>query len=329
MKMPAIDAADQIRLFDRSHVRTPAAALSYDDLKFILRWPLFSGAARFLPESKWPAVMRYLTDRQIACGIDNPARIARHMALGLGLDESRAHAMAAECLGNHCEHNIQVMRALMAPAWKPVIDLDGEEHLQAALSRGRGAVLWVAHFCFSPLVTKMALHGRGYELMHFSRPEHGFSKSRFGIRVLNPIRVRAESRYLKGRIVIEAAQPALAPRQARRTLADNQLVSITAGAWEGQHMARGPLLGGSFVLATGAARLAYSSGAQLLPVVTLRTADASGYRVSIAPPILDPEAPDRNAALRQATLKYLTVMEAAIRRSPTQWRGWKSLEYGA
>src|SRR5258708_1212711 len=84
---------------------------------------------------------------------------------------------------------------------------------------GRGAVLWVAHFSFNSLAAKKALHQAGFAVAHLSRPEHGFSTSRFGIAALNPIRVRTDRRFLADPIIADRPQPAKPMRRAHRRLA--------------------------------------------------------------------------------------------------------------
>ena len=59
----------------------------------------------------------------------------------------------------------------------------------------------------SQLVSKMALHRAGYGLVHLSRSEHGYSSTIFGMRCLNPLRSRIESRYLAERVVIGEIAP--------------------------------------------------------------------------------------------------------------------------
>ena len=125
---------------------------------------------------------------------------------------------------------------------------------------GRGAILWASHFVFGGTLIKMALAENGYALSHLSRPEHGFSKTGFGIRVLNPIRCRPEDRLLKERIVIDREDMAKTARQVNRVLEDNGILSITVGAWEGRSLADVPFLGHRLKIATGALNLGYKTG---------------------------------------------------------------------
>jgi lauroyl/myristoyl acyltransferase len=220
------------------------------------------------------------------------------------------------------ELRMQNIKASRPGGWHPVISLEGEHHLDQALRRGKGAILWVAHFAFNSNITKIALHRRGNALYHLSRPEHGFSKTRVGIAVLNPIRCSAEDNYLAERVVFDRRSPAGAMRRLHRALGRGAVVSITAGAWEGAEIGEGPLLGGKLSVALGAPRLAASTGASLLPVFTVRP-PGKGFLTAIEQPLAIDAAMPPEDMLRSATLEYLRRHEAWIRQFPEQWRGWK------
>jgi lauroyl/myristoyl acyltransferase len=193
-----------------------------------------------------------------------------------------------------------------------------------ALARGNGAVLWVAHFAFNSNITKIALHRHGYRVSHLSRPEHGFSKTRFGIAMLNPVRCAPEDRYLAQRVVFDRHAPSTAMRKMVQALRNGEVVSITAGAWEGSDLAEGPLCGGRLSLAIGASRLAAVTGAALLPVFSVRD-PASGFRTAIEPPIaLVSARPDIHGV---AAAEFLRRHEPWVRQFPDQWRGWKELRH--
>jgi lauroyl/myristoyl acyltransferase len=303
--------------------RKPFAA---DDAFFVLEWPLLRFAAAFLPQHRWADAAMWAERMKVRLGRPSPARRAPVIRRALGLASlDAAETIAWRAAAQRTEHHIQVMKVMSASGWTPEMQLQGEEHLAAALARGNGAILWVAHFCFNTQVTKMALKARGYQVTHLSRPEHGFSTSRFGIGYLNPMRWNAEIKYLDKRIVIDRANPGGSLREAEAVLAGNRIVSITAGAWEGHRVARGALLGGRYTLATGAPDLAQRTGAPLLPIMTTRIAGSQGFRVKIGEPLAT-QREDKREAIRSATAGFLAELEIAVRQSPDQWRGWKYLE---
>jgi lauroyl/myristoyl acyltransferase len=193
------------------------------------------------------------------------------------------------------------------------------------LKQGCGCLLWVAHFCFNSLAVKMAIAQEGHRLWHVSRREHGFSKTRFGMAVLNPMRVAAERRYLAGRILIERSNPGGALVAARRVLESGGVVSFTAGAWEGARPIEVDLLGARLPLSTGAPGLALMTGAPLLPVFAIR----DGQRivgVEIGAPICVPIEGTRDKKILAMAQEFADRTDPHIRRCPNEWRGWRNLK---
>jgi lauroyl/myristoyl acyltransferase len=316
-----------VEIIEREMRPADGKVFTSDDANFMLEWPVLKFAAAVVPENRWSDVAMWLERLKVRLGRPSPAKHAPAMRRALDLANlEEAEAIAWRAAAGRTEHHIQVMKVISAKGWTPEMHLEGEKHLKAALARGKGAILWVAHFCFNTQVTKMALKAGGYRVSHLSRPEHGFSKSQFGIRYLNPLRCNAELRYLDRRIIIDRAHPGGSLREAKAVLEENRLVSITAGAWEGHRVARGPLLKGRFVLATGAPDLAQQTGAALLPVITTRIAGSGVFEVKIGEPLAT-KFEDKLEAIRAATAGFLAELEIAVLKSPDQWRGWNYLKF--
>ena len=319
-------SARAVEIIKRDMQAADRKAFTPDDALFMLEWPILKFAAAAMPENRWADVAMWVERTKVRLGQPSPAMRAPAIRQALGLASlGEAEAIAWRAAAGRTEHHIQVMKVMSARGWAPEMRLEGEEHLKAALARGKGAILWVAHFCFNTQVTKMALKAGGYRVSHLSRLEHGFSKSQFGIRYLNPLRWNAELKYLDQRIIIDRADPDGSLRETKAVLEDNRIVSITAGAWEGRRVARGPLLSSRFSLATGAPDLAQRTGAALLPVITTRIAGSKVFRVKIGTPLAT-HSDDKLAAIRASTAEFLAELESAVLESPDQWRGWKYLE---
>jgi hypothetical protein len=188
-------------------------------------------------------------------------------------------------------------------------------------------VLWVGHFVFNGLPLKKAMHGAGYQVFHLSRPEHGFSTTRFGMRFLNPIRSRIESRYLAQRIIIQRGAEHRAVREAHRLLVAGKIVSITAGHWEGRQLAYAPIGDALLPLSVGAPSLAQATGTALFPVFIVR--EASGrFRIIVGKQIAcDPDR-DRDEVVRNAIADFASQLLPYAIGYPDQWRGWKYLKPG-
>ena len=312
----------------RRRTRDAAARpwVAREDLALAAELPLLAGIALTLPESHWPSACRRLEAAKARLGWFDPGPVARTAARVLGGASATfdGPVFALDSAAGRSEHHVQILRELGPRRWMPRLALEGGTHVDDAMSAGRGAVLWVAHFCFNALASKKALAGAGHRAWHLSRPEHGFSKSRAGIATVNRLRVRAELRYLAGRILIDRAKPMAATLAAQRVLRRNGIVSITAGAWEGQRVSTVSLLGGTLDLAVGAPGLARLAGASLLPVFTVRESDGA-LRVVVEAPIAVAREGDADAALDAAAQVFATRLDDYVRRYPAQWRDWKSL----
>jgi len=306
----------------RPDAARPLFAIS--DARFLAELPWLWFVAWCLPERRWDSLCRRLERFKSRLGWFDPDAVAAIMARGLG--GSPSPDLAIRWAAGRTECHLEVLRTLR-PGFRhmPAFEIAGLEHLEAAVAEGRGCLLWVAHFCFNSLTVKAAITGAGYRLWHVSRREHGFSKTRFGMRVLNPMRVAAERRYLAGRILIDRANPGAALVTARRTLEGGGVVSFTAGAWEGVRPIDVDLVGARLPLSTGAAGLALMTGAPLLPVFATRE-DRGNVRIEIGAPIGVPSDGTRDEKLRLMAQAFANRTEPYIRRCPGEWRGWRNLK---
>ena len=295
--------------------------LTRDDAWFLLEFPVLFLVAAAVPERRWPSVTFRLEQAKAALARFSPERILRGMRL-MRNDLSRDDALRAAA--TRSEHHVQIVRDFFW-GWQAPIELSGAHHVTNALAGGRGAVLWVAHFSFNSLAVKKAFHAAGFPVSHLSRPEHGFSKSRFGVSCLNPIRVRTELRYLDDRIVIDRAKPASAVNRAQRRLRANEIVSITAGAWEGARVATANVRGCALDLSTGAPGLALMTGAALLPVFTVRDPGTSRIDVIVGEPIAMDHDGNRDETLLKATQAFADRLGPFVASHPLQWRDWEKI----
>jgi lauroyl/myristoyl acyltransferase len=233
--------------------------------------------------------------------------------------------IADEVTANQYELRLQVLRCYRPAGWCPRIVVQGREHLDRAMERGRGAVLWVSHFVFHGLIFEMGMKQRGYELIHVSRLEHGFSKTKYGIAVLNPVRTFIENKYLGKRVILNEQSRLAFARDLLGYLHANEPVSMTVGAWEGKQVMTIPLFGHRYRVATGAITAAARAGAPLLPVFPVWEHSEQCFRVAIEPPLPVSGRATKADMLESASKSYAGLLEPYIKTYPGQWRGWRYL----
>ena len=318
----AVNRVAATRLLTRPKQPRVVPLFGRSDLAVMRRLLRLTLATRRPPET-WPDICNAMARREIASSPDGGRAIAARIARAIGNDQGSCGPIVVSVRAARHESALQVLRGHMPGRWYPRIVLEGRYHLDAALARGKGAVLWMAHFAFAGTIVKMAIHAAEYRLEHFSRPEHGFSKTRFGIAVLNPIRTSFENRYLARRIVYQRERPSAASDAVRQLLAENGVVTMTAGGWEGSRIVEAPFLGSIIRLAAGPVRFACESSAPLLPVFGLKIG-CDDFSVRIEEPIEFPRV-DRDEAARLATNGFLTALAPMVLAYPDQWRGWSDL----
>ncbi len=242
--------------------------------------------------------------------------IARVAGSTIELDTDR---VVRASMAAHCESQLQHFRCYRPGGWLPKTRVSGRDQIDQALAEGRGVILWVSNFTFSDLVSKIALAEASVDVTHLSRPTHGFSITRFGVRFLNPLQSKIEDRFLKERVLIldHAAVRALVTLRDR--LQKNGVVSITVGDMA-HRVVQAPFLGGRINLSTGPAELARMTGAALFPVFTVRDGD-DAYCTHIGRP-LGADGVDGPAYFQAVAAGYADQLLPFVRNHPECWKSW-------
>jgi hypothetical protein len=222
----------------------------------------------------------------------------------------------------HHRRRLEVVAEKLLPDYRPEIDFNGRERLDEALSRGKGVILWLDNFRHHSVIGKRPFADAGYTSWQLSLVTHGFSRSRFGSRWLNPLQQSVEARYVAGRIELDRATTVAATREVRAKLAGNGIVRITNNAAVGRQFVEVPIGASAFIqVATGPFNLVRKSGATLLPVAVVEHVAFRRYSVTVGAPIPLANG-DRESAFREAALLYVRYLEPLVRAHPEQWMGW-------
>lgn len=271
--------------------------------------------AWFLPERTWKSVTRGLARVHVRITGER----GRHLE---GIVPPKLNISTRELeIGFH-QHNhwalIENLREYAPWGWRPNIDIIGQEHIERGLEKGKGVILWFSPFVHADIVFKKAIHRAGFRLSHLSSFTHGFSDTRFGVAVLNPIKTRIEARYLKERCVMALTGAGPAIRRLIEHLKANEVVSIAA-LHTGRRYAERPFLGGTLRLAKGGPNIALTTGATLLPVFVVPS--EPGYVVRVEPALV-PDHESLEEAEEEIIDAYVPLLERYVSRYPTLWRGW-------
>ena len=313
----------------KSHfaMQKPVRLFAAEDLLQVAALPVLTLVAWSTPERLWGPFSHILGF--FAAASLRLVRIQSHIesikfVLGERQISMTPGFLKISILADMVEHRLRILREYRPGGWRPRIELVGRQHIEKALSRGHGAILWVCPF-YNSLPTKMALYQSGFAVSHLSTFAHGFSYTRFGLRVLNPIPIAIENRYVAERIVIPPEGSLGYIRKVEKRLRDNGLVSIRIGGVQGYRILELPFLQGRIRLTTGPPSLALASKATLLPVFTVRKGPGA-FDVVVEPPLEFAEKPNRHESIECVLRQYVTILESYLVRYPALWPGWHNLK---
>ena len=301
--------------------RAPVAIRALDLWELWRVFGMHSAIAWTVPPSAWRQVAAALAAVNVRWNRKDIARRedALKRILQVSSDLPTPLQLEAGIAAGKYEERFQYLRAHRPGGWDPEIRIHGAEHVEAQRRAGRGVVFWNSSFAFNDLISKIALHRLGLDIFHYTRPVHGLSNTRFGLRVLNPVHTSAELRYLEARVCAEV-KISEAMDVLKGVVDKGGAVSMKVGN-RGRRKAAAPFLGGTLELATGAVALAERWGAALLPTFTLRRPDGSfdfiiGER-------LQSDEPEPERRIHAIVERYVDQLLPFVEAEPLQWRGWR------
>jgi lauroyl/myristoyl acyltransferase len=204
-----------------------------------------------------------------------------------------------------------------------MVQIQGREHLEAALALGNGAILCSAHFgSFDSGFS--VLHASGYPVTTIGRWQHnytaGFSSAErrfWDLVYARPVRQHRQRPNIEpwpGRFDVAA--------RAASALRANEVVTISIDSppldSDQARAVEVPFLGRQARLLPGVVTLAQLTGAPVLMCFLYRSADYRHQVLEISAPL--PAGGEKTTAFRRCAAE----VSDAICRSPAHWRYWAS-----
>ena len=183
---------------------------------------------------------------------------------------------------------------------KQLVTIEGIEHLEKARAGGKGAILIAAHF------TTLEISG---PMLSIFTPVYAMYR-RHENPLINNAMEHGRKRHLKDIIPREDIRTML------RTLKNGEVVwYATDQGYRGKLSVLAPFFGVPATANTATSRIAKASGAAILPFVTYRRDDNSGYLMKISPPLEDfpSDDPEKDA------LRINKIIEAQVIEHPEQY----------
>jgi Kdo2-lipid IVA lauroyltransferase/acyltransferase len=243
-------------------------------------------------------------------------RMEENIAITLGreIPERAARKNLARCAWHNFARTVLDTTAVMHCSKQEIVAkvaLEGEEHLRAALTQGKGVLALSAHLgSFTMIGARLAASGYPFSVV-VKHPAH----KRFA-------QLTDDYRSQIGIHTITAKPRREAVRGIIKALRQNRVVLVIADEFKS-----GDVLVDFFGLKLpaprGPATLALRTGAVTLPMFAIRKADNS-LVLSIGAPIEPVTLDDLETSVLATTALYTRHLEEAIRRYPAQWN-WLGL----
>jgi len=198
------------------------------------------------------------------------------------------------------------------------VTVTGAEHLDSALVGGKGALLIAGHFGNWEMAATLAT--RGYPLTFLVGEQHN--------RLVDGLMNR-----LRQGLGVETVPLTRSLLGVLRALRSNRIVAMLSDQDAGLSGVFVDFLGLQASTPYGPGRLAWKTGAPLLPGMAVRH-DRSTHELVICEPVAaPPDGASEDEAVRHYTQGYTSVFEDFIRRYPEQYfwmhRRWKTRPEGA
>ena len=201
-----------------------------------------------------------------------------------------------------------------------IVSLDGREHLDQALARGKGVIALSAHFGnFTLLGTVMAREQYPFHMVIRD------SKSKLVAKLFRKFRDSAGQKWI-------ATQPSRASlKKMLNCLRDNQIVCLITDENKRRGGVKVDFFGKNSSTAMGPAVLSLRTGAAIVPMFIVRQKDDT-HKIIIEPALDFNLTGDQTEDIRHITSAFTERIEFYIKAYPAQWfwlnRRWKGISKG-
>lgn len=215
-------------------------------------------------------------------------------------------------------------------AGREVAEVAGLEHLQEALARGKGVILWESVGFGRRNAARRALHELGHAIVQVHGPDHlcgmldvGAPTTRLRS-VIRGVCDRWEMAAVAEIVDLPASKSLAFGRVLNDRLRQNEIIFITGDGDEGHKHIEHEFLGVRKLFATGTVSLARIGGATILPIFC--SVDSPRVSVTIEQPVAVGTSGDRETDVREALSDYAVRLERHVRSQPGLYRNWHLLE---
>ena len=273
-----------------------------------------------LPERARQALLTLVAGVETRVRPRRRRRIERRLAAAFhgALPPRRIQNVARLAMRNLTGEEISAWATVRGAAGRG-IHPEGLQHLQDALDRGKGVILWESPIG-RRLLAKAVLVERGFDICQVHDPAHWGSSTWLGQTIVRRMTRPAESRLFSE--VIELDKDNFSPvRLLANRLRQNRIVCLSGAGGTARKFVPVEFFGVRNYFATGAVSLAKATGATVIPIFCVTREDGT-ERLVLEHPIEIGNGLARDAVMVDAISQYVRLLERYIREYPEQWSLW-------
>ncbi|MGP0076058.1 MAG: lysophospholipid acyltransferase family protein [Bryobacteraceae bacterium] len=293
--------------------------VTLNDLLWLLYLYPVRWAAGIMPRSFLYAIGR-LADPIVQCySRGRKAKAIPWIAEACRVSPGRAGSIVRRSLSNSLFGLLDHL-LLLRPSSKNALrceEVDGIQHLESAIARGKGVILLVGHFPANRVAGRY-LAGQGYAVLSLrNRSATNVAEGWLGRRFLQPRWMELQKITFPDHVYVQDPECSLTILKRMRAggLAVLQLDGL-AGTNPVEHL----FLGRPRSIPTGIFQIVRLSDCAVVPMLCLGRSD--GFRIRFDPMLDVVPASSRDAFLSSNLSQFVTAIERQVVENPEEWKLW-------
>jgi len=236
-----------------------------------------------------------------------------------GTTPVEARRIASQSLSNGMYRTLDELLLLRASSGKMLrcTGINGLQHLEEAIARGKGVILLVGHFCANRIAVRyLAAQGHSALSVHNQSPSNR-AGGRFGKRFLQPRAIQLQERANRDQVYIQDPDCAL---KIVRRLRTGGLAVVQVDGRGGKKVIEHTFLGVPWRVPSGIYEIVRVTDCAVVPMLALGR--STGFRIRFDPMLAVDRAASRETFVSANLPAFLAVVEKQIVENPQEWRLW-------
>jgi lauroyl/myristoyl acyltransferase len=195
--------------------------------------------------------------------------------------------------------------------------VEGMQHLESAVARGKGVILLAGHFPANRLAGQY-LRARGYAVLSLrNRRATNVAEGRLGRRFLRPRWIELQNIAFPDQVDVRDPECSLTILRRMRA---GGLAALLLDGRPGTNPVEHLFLGRPQSIPTGIFQIVRLSGCAVVPMLCVGRSD--GFRIRFDPMLDVLPAPTRDAFVSSNLPQFVTAIERQVVENPEEWKLW-------